>query len=151
MIKMRTIKSKLPNRSDLQHFNQGMKQIAATTSTDMLRGFRRTVKTWYFKPKFSSKIGNASWKITIDVGTGSEIYARVNDGTEFIYDRLSANFEPKTRPGVLDSFPGRGGKIGLSATPLPGIIPRKFDEAMVDFIEPLMFSRMDDLIDSLDL
>lgn len=151
MIRMRTIKSRLPNRSDLQHFNTGMKTIAATTSTDMLRGFRRTTKTWVYKAKFSSKVSNASWKITVDVGTGSEIYGRVNDGTAFIYDRLSLNFEPKTRPGVLDSFPGRGGRVGLSVTPLPGIIPRKFDEAMINFIEPLMITRMSDLMDSLDL
>lgn len=146
MIKITTIMPPVPS---VKSFQQDLNRIVEATETDMLRGFRRTTKTWAIKAQFDASRSNNQGTITIDVGTDDLLYGQINDGTTAIYDVLSKNFEPKTRPGVLDSFPGRGGRVGKSASPLPGIIPRRWDDAMVDFIEPRMIKALEDLIDDI--
>lgn len=148
VIKITTIKPPLPN---VRGFQQDLDRIVSETQTEMLRGFRRTTKTWLVKAQFDSTKSRNLGKFTIEVGTDDPLYERINEGTTVIFDVLSRDFSPKTRPGVLDSFPGRGGRIGTSKSARPGIIPRRWDDAMVDFIEPRMFTRLQDLIDSLNL
>jgi len=144
MIRMKAIKPPKVNRGG---YSQELARAVDNTKTDMLRGFRRTTKTWVVKARFDATNTHSLGKFTIDVGTDDPLYAQINEGTSVIYDRLSRNFVPKTRPKVLDSFPGRGGRVGRSTTPQPGIIPRQWDVAMVEFIEPLMISRLQNVLD----
>lgn len=98
----------------------------------VLQDYKSTTETWDTKPRFYSRT-----KVTADyveryVYTKSDIYRWVHDGTERRYAVLSSDFQPKTIPGALASFPGRGGVIRFDySRPQPGIIARNFTDSII--------------------
>lgn len=125
----------------------GLSRAAEATRVNLLRNFRRTTKTWQVKAQFSATIRGTAFRYIITVGTNDELYAEINFGTKFMTDVLSRNFVPKTRPGVLDSFPGRGGRLFRGGSPGPGIIPRRWDIAAAKEEERLMVAHLQNVID----
>jgi hypothetical protein len=97
-----------------------------------------TVEHWNDPPTFTDKIlyAKASPVLIVfpDPSTGSwegaQHWNEVNDGTDIRYVRMSSDFVPKTLyPGALgNNTPGEGGPVGISATGLPGIRARHWDD-----------------------
>lgn len=142
--KFRVIK---PKRVSRTFFRSEMGRISENTRTNLLRNFRRTTKTWVYRVRFANSIQRKNYQYVIDVYANSTLYYTINWGTPFITDVLSRNFIPKTRPFVLDSFPGRGGRVRRGGPARPGIIPRRWDLAAAREEEPLMISRLQNVID----
>jgi hypothetical protein len=69
------------------------------------------------------------------VGTDDEIYENLNNGfTRFV--TLSDDYERKTQPGVLASFPGSGSVVGF--TPFGIQVPAgNWDEANAEEVTPM--------------
>ncbi len=98
--------------------------------------FKVTTQTWNHQPGFTIETPSPDERI---VGTNSEIYNWVNNGTgaHTILPRrkrlrFPSKFRPKSRPGAIRSNKGmRGGPIVYArAVRHPGIAARKFDEAI---------------------
>lgn len=91
-----------------------------------------TTETWNHKPVFREMTRSSAEFIARKVWTTDDIYRYVHDGTAYRYAILSSDFEPKTIPGSLDSFPGRGNVIRFDyKNPLPGIIARNFTDSII--------------------
>lgn len=103
------------------------------------RNFEATTRTWDEQVNFTVKIDEAAGEAV--VGTDNDQYVQVNDGFEHLL-KFSKDFEPKTKPLILDSFPGKGGIVGIAFTPRP-TEPRQFEianaEAVQEVIEPITY------------
>lgn len=85
--------------------------------------FDTTTRTWKDRPKFVIKKS----KLKRTISTDSDIYRFVSRGTRVRYAVMSEDFKPKTRTGFIGSNQGKGGVIGFSKRPLPGIKAREFE------------------------
>lgn len=88
--------------------------------------FDTTTRTWKNRPKFAIKRS----KLRRLVATDSDIYRYLSRGTRVRYAVMSDGFAPKTRVGYLGSNAGKGGMVGFSRRPLPGIKAREFEQAV---------------------
>lgn len=115
---------------DDKAFRRDLRRINKNRAAKMKRSFRRTTRTWEHQPTFH-QITEIEPEPTVVVYTEDEQYGYVSGGTRVRRALMSPDFEAKTRPGALDSFPGRGGVIFVSAKlNLPGIRARNFPEAV---------------------
>lgn len=88
--------------------------------------FDTTTRTWKNRPKFTIKRS----KLRRLVATDSDIYRYLSRGTRVRYAVMSDGFAPKTRVGYLGSNAGKGGMVGFSRRPLPGIKAREFEQTV---------------------
>lgn len=111
-----------------------MNTVAREATTEL----RHTVKTWDHKVQFKTKRrfprrGNV---IGFEISTDDEIWNMLDQGTTVRFSELSDNWESKTAPDVLDSYPGAGEVIGVNQEGFkPGIEARRWTEAIGEFIE----------------
>lgn len=101
--------------------------------------FERTVATWNNRPRFTKNVYVAQHEISGYVRTvriwGSKppelIYYFIVKGTKVRFARMTQDFEPKSRPYIINSFAGRGGLDTVDVKhPYPGIKGRAFDEVI---------------------
>lgn len=133
------------------------------TGTAIRKEFQKTVKTWEHKPDFSLEGVDQNISLrdpvfygvpSVEVSTDDEIYKWVSEGTRE-HDiplvlggpRLffAGEFEPKTQPGVIDSFAGYQGERNTVRDTVhhPGIEePRDFEGAIQEIIEPVFLGEM---------
>jgi hypothetical protein len=102
----------------------------------ILKEYGKTVATWRRKPKFEQLIGLDKQQATVLVGTDSEIYKYVDEGTRphrivprrARYLRFQVGYRAKTVPNVIGST--AGGKFGpivyRKAVQHPGFPGRNF-------------------------
>lgn len=108
-------------------FRQDIQRINQNTAKAMKRSFQKTVRTWEHPVTFH-QITESRPDPTVLVYTDDDIYGYVSGGTRVRYVVMTPDFSPKTRPGLLDSRPGRGGVSHFDFRhPRPGIQARKFD------------------------
>lgn len=88
--------------------------------------FDTTTRTWKDRPKFTIQRS----KLRRLVSTTDDVYRFVSRGTRVRYAVMSDDFRPKTRVGYLGSNKGRGGMVGFTKRPLPGIQARQFEETV---------------------
>lgn len=89
--------------------------------------FDRTTETWRHDADFKTKRVNRSREKAIQIFTDDEIYNILDGGTTIRYSTMTPDFVPKTKPGVLKSFPGQGGLAYVDKQrPRPGIKAREF-------------------------
>ena len=136
---MPAIKAKIPSRSVSDTY---VRNAALATQRSILENLQRTTRTWRRPVRFQLRVRTGGGFYRVGVFTDDPLWIEINNGTTSIYHVLSRNFIPKTRPRVLDSFPGRGGRVGISSTPRPGIIPRQWDEAAAQFEQQPMRDRL---------
>jgi hypothetical protein len=106
---------------DIQRTNQKFAKRAK-------RRFQKTVRTWEHPVEFHQKTKSGA-EPSVAVFTEDEIYGYVSDGTAIRYAVMTEDFSPKTRPGTLESRPGKGGFAYLDTkNPRPGIEARNFPE-----------------------
>jgi len=92
----------------------------------MKRSFERTTRTWSRDVRFQQLTEVRPDPAAIAYTT-DEIYGYVSGGTRVRRALMSQDYDPKTKPGVLDSFPGRGHVVFVSRDlNLPGIEARNF-------------------------
>ena len=116
-------KAKLLNdpvfRAEIAAHNQKM-------AKRMKRSFERTTRTWEEEVRFQ-QITEGRPEPTVVIYTTNRIYGFVSGGTRVRRALMSPDYDPKTKPGVLDSFPGRGHVVYISRNlSLPGIEARQF-------------------------
>lgn len=115
---------------DDKAFRRDLRRINKNRAAKMKRDFQRTTKTWEHKPTFH-QLTEIEPEPTVMVYTEDEQYGYVSGGTRVRRALMTPDYSPKTRPGVLDSFPGRGGVVYVSRKlNLPGIEARRFPEAV---------------------
>jgi len=94
----------------------------------MKRSFERTTRTWVHDVRFQ-QVTEVRPDPAAMVYTTDAIYGYVSGGTSVRRALMSPDYDPKTKPGVLDSFPGAGGVVFVSRNlALPGIEARRFPE-----------------------
>lgn len=94
--------------------------------------FERTTKTWNRDVDFNKKTTLSRGKFEAEIFTKDEIYYYLNEGTSVRFAVMTQDFKPKTKPGVLDSFPGQGGLAYVNPRTVrqPGIKAREFTKAI---------------------
>jgi len=118
-----------PTRFKNEWFVDAVEEESKRIGNEMLKDFRKTVRTWNDKPRFRKAISVGPRSVDILVGTDNDIYRYVNDGTRVRYAVMSRDFIPKTRVRHIGSFRGRGGMVFINKNhPMPGIVGRHFDE-----------------------
>lgn len=110
--------------------------------------YYRTTKTWKeHDPIFQSKITFARANPELKVWTNDQVYYELDTGTDVRYATMTSDplFLPKTKVGVLDSFPGRGGLAYYDPNiPRPGIEARLFSVTITNKYEKDLFAELDD-------
>jgi len=115
---------------DDKAFRRDLGRINKNRAAKMKRDFQRTTKTWEHEVTFH-QLTEIEPEPTVLVYTDDEQYGYVSGGTRVRRALMSPDFEAKTRPGALDSFPGKGGVVFISRKlNLPGIEARNFPEAV---------------------
>lgn len=111
---------------DDKAFRQELARINQKTAKAMKRDFERTTRTWDRHVKFQ-QMTEVSAEMAVLVYTTDEIYGYVSGGTRVRRALMKPGYSPKTKPGVLDSFPG-GGQVAYISRKLslPGIEAREF-------------------------
>lgn len=108
-------------RAELAAHNQKM-------AKRLKRSFERTTRTWNHDVRFQ-QMTEVKDDVSVMVYTTDRIYGYVSGGTSVRRALMSPDYDPKTKPGVLDSFPGAGGVVYVSRDlALPGIEARRFPE-----------------------
>jgi hypothetical protein len=118
-------------------------QIAAAnelTAKDLerraLQLFKGTVKNWKHDVEFVSDIDFGPDGVTIIAGTDDQVYFYLDRGTQVRRAVMSLDWQSKTRPGSLQSGPGRGRVVFISKKiSLPGIKARNFSGNITATIE----------------
>jgi hypothetical protein len=94
-----------------------------------LKLFRDLVSNWTNKPVFEMQTSANSSGSEVLVGTDDKIFEYLDKGTSVRYAIMSPDFIAKTKPGSLQSGPGRGGMVFISRKhPRPGIKARHFSD-----------------------
>lgn len=114
------------------YFNPARFQMAIDAALDLTAAniridFQATTRTWKQSPIFYIFKGPAYREIfTMDM-----IYRFVSRGTKVRWAVMGKNFAAKTVAGKLYSRVGKGGRVGFSTKPLPGIQARDFEGTIV--------------------
>ena len=112
-----------------QEFVRAMGQITDAFDHD----FQLTTQTWNTQVAFTKRTTVSPSSVIGKVVTKNDIYKFVTRGTQIRYAAMTPDFLPKTIPGVIGSFTGRGGFDHLDfANPRPGIRARRFEETLRD-------------------
>lgn len=118
--------------------------LRATESTAKLAisFLNKTTATWDHRVKFtaSKRGGGGALGVRqtagfafIEVTTSDEIWHQLDQGTDFKLVRVSGDWEPKTMPGVFDSFAGAG-EVVFDGVPRAGIVARRWTEELPNLI-----------------
>jgi hypothetical protein len=123
----------------IDELTKGLKQFV---ETDITKEFLKTTRTWNTKPAWQYEHRKSQHELSSRVYTSSKIYGYVSGGTRVRYARMTPNFQAKTVANWIGSRAGRGGFLGMSRVPLPGIKARKFDEAIAKAWQPKMQAKL---------
>lgn len=111
---------------------------------DAIKGeYRKTTATWSSKnkPNFTVEAKTTSdGGFSITVSTKDTPFVFIDGGTSVRYRVMSSDFSPKTKPGVIGSFLGRGGPRGFGVR--PGIQARRFSEIIAAQRQPEIVKRV---------
>lgn len=124
----------LPGRFDPDAFTREMFKEMEKLTKDIEKDFDRTVDTWNEKPRFRRLLKAGQDTITGQVRTAriagekppELIYYFIARGTRIRFAKMTDDFEPKSVPNMIDSFPGRGGLLQVDHIGRPGIQARNF-------------------------
>jgi len=126
MLVLRPIKGK-PFQSSI--FRKELLKAAKEIKADALADFKKTTANWQHKVKFSSKVdqGGSVGGIRIQIATDDPIYFYIDEGTKVRYATMSPDWQSKTEPDVVGTFPGKGRRLFVNKKrPRPGIKARNF-------------------------
>lgn len=111
---------------DDARFRRDLMALNQQHARQIKRSFERTTRTWEEKVEFQQHV-EVRQDSVVAVYTTNRIYGFVSGGTSVRRALMSPDYDPKTKPGVLDSFPGAGHVVFISRKlALPGIEARRF-------------------------
>lgn len=114
-----------PPLFDDRQFSRDLQRAVKSRAQAMKRDYEKTVATWDDPPVFEQVTQTTSPDISALVGTDDRIYGYLDRGTRVRHALMSPDFQPKTRPGELRSYPGQGHVVFISKKlNLPGIKAR---------------------------
>lgn len=94
--------------------------------------YEKTTRTWRHKPKHELSFSRTKAEIKAMNRTNDKIYFFLHDGTKVRYAVLSADWQSKTTPRILNSGPGRGKVLFVSKKrPMPGIKAREWTDVII--------------------
>lgn len=101
-----------------------------------LQLFKSTTKHWQHEVEFTSDIDFTSDGVSLIAGTDDQVYYWLDKGTSVRRAVMSPDWQSKTKPGSLQSGPGRGRVVFISKKiNLPGIEARNFSGKIAETIE----------------
>ncbi len=135
VVQFKAIKPKRLKEKEMRlELLNGLRSVARKVDKD----FQATTSTWENKPEFETIISLRGGRAEFLVGTNSEIFKFVDEGTKphMIYPkkakflRFQGGYNAKTQPGVLGSGQSSysGDTIFSRGVKHPGNKPRKFTE-----------------------
>lgn len=129
MIVFRSIKPGRPFQSSI--FREEMRKALEDVEKNVLKDFAKTTANWKKKPKFQAEISEdaAVGGLKLEVTTDDKVYGFVDKGTKVRRALMTKDFQAKTIPSTVGSFPGKGKVVFISRKlARPGIKARKFSE-----------------------
>lgn len=128
----------IPVRFDSDSFSREMIKQMEIINDGLEKDFKATVRTWENRVRFTRKVNVSQGLIEGHVRTArihggkppELIYYFVNNGTKVRYAKMTDDWQPKTRVGIIGSFTGRGGLDRIDRIGRPGVKARKFDVAI---------------------
>lgn len=143
-------KAILPGRFDPDAFSREMIRQMEIVNDGLEKDFKATVRTWEHRVRFTRRVNVSQGLIEGHVRTArihggkppELIYYFVNNGTRVRYAKLSDDWQPKTRVGIIGSFTGRGGLERIDRIGRPGVKARKFDVAIAAKLKPRLKLRL---------
>jgi len=94
--------------------------------------YEKTTQTWEHDVFFETKVKTGETESYAEVSAHNRIYWFVHESISVMRAVLSADWSPKTQPGVLSSGPGSGRKLYASkAISKPPYEARKFTEEII--------------------
>lgn len=135
-----SVKAIKPQRMRVDAIRLEVLNALRAEGRDVKKEYEKTTKTWRRKPNFEILVDVTAKDASVLVGTDDKIYGYVDFGTRphLIRARnaprlaFQTGFDPKTRPGVIGSGPGR--RFGPTVHPVavmhPGGKARKFSETI---------------------
>jgi hypothetical protein len=121
-----------------------MNRIIKEEADIVRRMYEKTVRTWNHPASFKYQYVQNG----IIVYTDSEQYMIIDDGG-ITHDVMSRDFIPKTKPRVIGSSMGRGGKAGWNPNRYHRIEARLFTDEIAARREPMFTHKMDKFMDDL--
>ena len=139
-----------PNtRAMMDAFDKGLELLQEI----MLDRFLDTTATWNHQPGWDQGVAYTESKASVSVLTNDDQYVLVNEGapSHAIFPVRAkvlvfpGTFEPKSKPGVMKSYPG------FSGPPIefrnwvahPGFEARRFDESVQKSIDKILVKHME--------
>lgn len=137
-LKLQSIKPK--NMPKGKEYLQALEKSVQKTAGLVLRDLESTVKTWKHKPTFDVTITHTGNDYAITASTDDKPFVYVEAGTKphiitpkrSKYLRFSSGYKAKTRPNVINSYPGGafGSDIFAKSVRHPGFPGRHFTKAI---------------------
>lgn len=113
---------------DERAFRQEVARHNQKMARRMKRSFARTTRTWARRVTFH-QVTEVGPEPAVMVYTTDAVYGYVSGGTSVRRALMSPDYDPKTKPGALDSTPGAGRVVFVSRDlALPGIEAREFPQ-----------------------
>lgn len=118
------VKPILPVKFKVKAITDELEKFVNEVTDDIEVDLKKPTRTWKKGVDFDKKITRSDKAIVGEVTTDNKIYKFLNYGTDVRYAVMTQDFRSKTRPGVIASYPGRGGfsHFGLA----PGIEARNW-------------------------
>lgn len=125
------VKPVLPIRFNARAINDALEKLADELADSMLVDFRKTTETWNQKPVFGKRVRRSFTQILAEVQTADRLYRFIDRGTSKGYAEMTPGWSPKTKPYVIGSFPGSGGRRRLNFfRPKRGVKARNFTQVI---------------------
>jgi hypothetical protein len=106
--------------------------------------YNKTSNTWKAQPRFMKKFDVDARGMSATIWAEDRIYWFVHEGVSVMRAVLTPDFVARTKPRVLDSFSGSGGRLYASKRiSKPSYKPRKFTETIIVQREPKFRKRME--------
>lgn len=132
----------------MEAFDSGMEKL----SEMMLEKFETTFATWQHQPSWDKEIAVTDSRVEVSVLTSDRQYILVNEGSPshpIFPVRAKAlvfpgTFEPKSKPGVMKSYPGSSGPpIEIRDwVAHPGFVARRFDQSVAKSVDKILLKYM---------
>ena len=131
----------------LQRIQDAVSEGLESEVKEVEKLYKKTDRTWAQQVVFNKKIRADAKEVSGTVWAEDRIYWFVHESVSVMRAVLSPDFVARTKPRVLDSFSGRGGRLYASKRiSKPPYKARKFTETIIKERKPEFKKRMEQAI-----
>lgn len=142
---MGAILAKVPQRKALGGY---LARALQETGDSMKISLNRTTLYWVRPVAFKRILKGTTSRYSVAMVTVDPLWITINEGTATVDVLFSKNYTPKTKPGELYGYPGQGKVIKRGVPGQPGIIARRWTDALVVQEQPRMIRRLQRAVDA---